>query len=84
MCDLVIELGVVQGVIVVFCDSQSVIHLTKNDMYLSKTKHIDVKNRYIKDAIAAGEIVMNKIHNSENPADTLTKSLFLLASSNII
>ena len=37
---LVIDLGIPQGVTVVFSDSQSAIFLTKNDPYHSKTKHI--------------------------------------------
>jgi len=40
---LVIELGVPQGTTVVFSDNQNAIHLTKNDAYHSKTKHISVK-----------------------------------------
>jgi len=62
---------------VVFSDSQSAIHLTKNDAYHSKTKHISVKYRYVRDTVAAGEIVMRKVHTSENPAYMLTKPLFI-------
>ena len=39
---LVEDLGLHQGVITVFCDSQSAIHLTKHQMYHERTKHIDV------------------------------------------
>lgn len=70
---LVIELGIAQGVIVVFCDSQSAIHLTKNDMHHSKNKHIDVRRHYIRDIVAIGKIVVEKVHTSENPGDMLTK-----------
>ena len=72
---LVTELGVPQDTTVVFSDSQSAIHLTKNDAYHSKTKHIRVKYHYVRDTIAAGEIVVKKVHTSENPADMLTKPL---------
>ena len=40
---LIVELGVPQGVTTMFSDSQSAIHLTKNDAYHSKTKHISIK-----------------------------------------
>jgi len=60
---------------VVFSDSQSAIHLTKNDVYHSKTKHISVNYYYIRDTVVAGEIAMRKVHTSENPADMLTKPL---------
>ena len=69
------ELRVPQNIIVVFLDSQSAIHLTKNNTYYSKTKHISVKYHYVRDTIIAGEIVVRKVHISENPADILTKPL---------
>ena len=72
---LITELGVSQGVITVFSDSQSAIHLTKNDAYHSKAKHISIKYHFIRDTIAAGDITVKKVHTSENPADTLSKSL---------
>jgi len=59
----------------VFSDCQSAIHLTKNDAYHSKAKHISVKYHYVKDTIAAGEIVVKKVHTSENLTDMLTKPL---------
>ncbi|CAL5378711.1 unnamed protein product [Camellia sinensis] len=37
------ELGVKQEKFVVHCDSQSAIDLSKNSMYHSRTKHIDVR-----------------------------------------
>jgi len=74
---LVIELGIPQATTVVFSDSQSAINLTKNDAYHSKTKHISVKYYYVRDTVAAGEIVVKKVHTSENPADMLTKPLLM-------
>ena len=75
MMDLVTELGVPQAATVVFSDSQSAIYLTKNDAYHSKTKHISIKYHYVRDTVAAGEIVVRKVHISENLADMLTKPL---------
>lgn len=72
---LVMDLGIPQGVTVVFSDSQSAIFLTKNDAYHSKTKHVEVKYHYVRDTIAQREIVVEKVHTSENPADMLTKPL---------
>ena len=51
--------------------------MTKNDAYHSKTKHISVKCHSIRDTIAAGEIVVKKVHTLENPADMLTKPLLI-------
>ncbi|KAM3344821.1 hypothetical protein P3S68_024530 [Capsicum galapagoense] len=75
LCGLILELGVSQATTVVFSDSQSVIYITKNDAYHSKTKHIIVKYHYIRDTMTAGEIIVKKVHTLENPANILTKLL---------
>ena len=75
MRGLVTELGVLEDTTVVFSNSQSAIYLTKNDAYHSKTKHISIKYRYVRDTVAAEEIAMRKVHTLENPADMLTKPL---------
>jgi len=61
----------------VFSDSQSAIHLTKNDAYNSKTKHISVKYHYVRDTITAWEIVVKKGHTLDNPTDMLSKPLHI-------
>jgi hypothetical protein len=75
MRGLVSELGVPQDVIKVYCDSHSAICLTKNDMFQFKTKHIDIKYHFIRDVVAEGKIIVEKVHTDENPADMLTKPL---------
>ncbi|KAG8482828.1 hypothetical protein CXB51_024043 [Gossypium anomalum] len=59
----------------VFCDSQSVIFLTKDQMFHERTKHIDVQYDFVRDIIARGDIVVSKISTHENPADMMIKSL---------
>ncbi|KAG8480197.1 hypothetical protein CXB51_024909 [Gossypium anomalum] len=59
----------------VFCDSQSVIFVTKDQMFNERTKHIDVRYHFVRDIIACGDIVVSKISTHENPADMMTKSL---------
>ena len=46
---LVGDLGVSQNEITAFCDSQSAIHLIKNQMYHKRTKNIDVRMHFISD-----------------------------------
>ncbi|KAL0460800.1 UNVERIFIED_CONTAM: Retrovirus-related Pol polyprotein from transposon TNT 1-94 [Sesamum latifolium] len=72
---LVKELGVEQGGVQLHCDSQSAIYLAKNQVYHARTKHIDVRYHKIKELIASGEIILLKVHTSENAADMLTKPL---------
>ena len=47
-----------QGITTIYCDSQSAIHLTKNQMYQKKTKHIDVKFYLIRDIIVQGKVLV--------------------------
>jgi hypothetical protein len=44
---LISDLDLQQDETVVFCDSQSAIHLTKNQMYHEMTKHIDVRYHFL-------------------------------------
>jgi len=57
----------------IFCDSQSAICLTKNQMYHERTKHIDVRYHFIRDVVARGDLKVSKISTHDNPADMMTK-----------
>ncbi|GKV28505.1 hypothetical protein SLEP1_g37549 [Rubroshorea leprosula] len=69
---LVSDLGVEQNEMV-FCDSQSAIHLTKNTMYHERTKHIQVRYHFVREVISNGDVLVEKISTDENPADMMTK-----------
>jgi hypothetical protein len=70
---LVKELGMNQGGVQMHCDSQSAIYLAKSQVYHARTKHIDVRFHKIRELIVTGDIVLEKVHTSENAADMLTK-----------
>ncbi|KAH9790306.1 Integrase catalytic domain-containing protein [Citrus sinensis] len=67
------NLGLTQEHINVYCDSQSAIHLTKNQVYHARTKHIDVRFHFVREIVDDGKILLQKIKTAENPADMLTK-----------
>ena len=69
------ELGVRQERYVLFCDSQSAIHLSKNPTFHSKSKHIELRYHWIRDVLEKKELVLEKIHTSENGSDMMTKSV---------
>ncbi|GKE55157.1 transposable element, partial [Tanacetum coccineum] len=73
--DLVGVLGMQQDHTVVHCDSQTAIHLSKNQVYHERTKHIDVRYHFIREVISEGVVHVRKIHTTNNPADMLTKSV---------
>ena len=56
-----------------FCDSQSDICLTKDQMFHERTKHIHVKYHYVRDVVAQGKLKVCMISTHDNPADMLTK-----------
>jgi len=70
---LVNKLGVQQGGVQLHYDSQSVIYLTKNQIYHDRTKHINVKFHKIRELIASSEILLQKIGTAENATNMLTK-----------
>ncbi|KAG8498774.1 hypothetical protein CXB51_005214 [Gossypium anomalum] len=41
----------------IFCDSQSAIFLTKDQMFHKRTKHIDVRYHFVRDIITRGDII---------------------------
>jgi hypothetical protein len=57
------------------CDSQNAIYLVKNQMYHTRTKHIDMRIHKIRELVATSELLLEKIHTSENAMDILTKPI---------
>ena len=68
------ELGFVQDKYLLFVDSQSAIHLGKNSTFHSRSKHIDVKYHWIRDALDAKLLELAKIHTDDNGAELLGNS----------
>ena len=66
-------MGVGHRHITVYCDSQSAIHLAKNQVLHARTKHIDVRYHFVREILEEGEILLMKISTTENPADMMTK-----------
>lgn len=69
------EHSVDHGVIVVYCDSQSAICFTKDQMYHERTKHIVVQYHFILEILVDGYINVLKIGTENNHIDMLTKLL---------
>uniref|UniRef100_A0A2N9HUM1 Integrase catalytic domain-containing protein n=1 Tax=Fagus sylvatica TaxID=28930 RepID=A0A2N9HUM1_FAGSY len=78
------ELGLNQVGVQMHCDSQSAIYLTKNQVYHARTKHIDVRFHKIRELIVRGDIVLEKVHTSENAVDMLTKPIMIAKSKHCL
>ena len=70
---LVAKLSLVQLESILRCDSQSSIHLIKNQRFHERTKHIDVRFHFIRDVVNEGVIKVENVITDDNAADMLTK-----------
>ena len=59
--------------IIIFCDNKSAI--AKNPIYHSRTKHIDIKHHFIREAIEEGYVELKFCRSEEQLADIFTKAL---------
>ncbi|GJS37477.1 retrovirus-related pol polyprotein from transposon TNT 1-94 [Tanacetum coccineum] len=70
---LLIEVGVNLRSVIVNCDNQSEIHLSRNAMFHERTKHINVRYHFIREIMESKEIEVAKIGTKDNAADAFTK-----------
>lgn len=73
--DFAKKLKLQNQVIIVHCDSQSVIHLSKNSYYNERTKYIDVKLHFVREIIERGEVKVMKVSSDHNVVDMIIKVL---------
>ncbi|GKF17669.1 hypothetical protein Tco_0062587 [Tanacetum coccineum] len=55
-------------------DNESTICIVKNPVFHSKTKHIEIRHHFIRDAYEKKLIQVQKIHTDNNVAELLTKA----------
>nr|GEW15228.1 putative ribonuclease H-like domain-containing protein [Tanacetum cinerariifolium] len=58
----------------IYIDNESTICRVKNPVFHSKTKHIEIRHHFIRDAFEKKLIQVLKIHTDDNVADLLTKA----------
>ena len=60
----------------VHCDSQSAIHLARNqNTFHRRSKHINIKYNFIRDEVEHKRVIFKKIDTKDNLADMMTKPL---------
>ena len=69
------ELGKKQENNILYCDSQSAIHLAKNPSFHSRTKHIQVRYHFIRLILEDKILKLEKISGAQNLADMLMKAV---------
>lgn len=73
--NLMSELTFKQCVIKIYCDNQSALKLATSHQSHNRSKHIDVRYHYVRDAIKNKFVEIEYISTQEMPADLLTKGL---------
>ncbi|GJX79328.1 hypothetical protein Tco_0327477 [Tanacetum coccineum] len=58
----------------IYIDNKSTICIVKNPVFHSKTKHIEIRHHFIRNAYEKKLIQVLKIHTDDNVADLLTKA----------
>lgn len=59
--------------ITIHSDNKGALELAKNNQYSPRTKHIDIKHKFVNEKITKGEINFEYTSTEEMPADILTK-----------
>ncbi|KAI5339065.1 hypothetical protein L3X38_018337 [Prunus dulcis] len=65
------EFGIAQDLVVIQSDSQSAICLVKNQVFHGRSKNIDLRYHRIRDWVNDGDIMIRKVHATENASDCL-------------
>jgi hypothetical protein len=61
--------------VVIHCDNQGAIALAKNDQFHARTKHIDIQEKWVREAVATKEVELQYISTDLQLSDGLTKPL---------
>lgn len=61
--------------VVVYCDNQSTIKVSKNGIKADRTKHVDIKYHFITDVINEGKVTLKWVPTERQEADIFTKAL---------
>ena len=60
---------------ILYEDNEAAIYLSKNEHVSARTKHIDVRQHYIREHINNGHGTIVKVKSEKNFADVLTKNV---------
>ncbi|KFM76507.1 Retrovirus-related Pol polyprotein from transposon TNT 1-94, partial [Stegodyphus mimosarum] len=66
----------------IYCDNQGAQKITKNSVFHSRTKHIDIRHHFAREVYERGELDVQYMPTSEMGADMLIKSLIPVKHQN--
>lgn len=69
------EIFEIKESVTIYCDNKGALQVLLNNSYSPRTKHMDIKDKFIREKINDGEINVRYMETSEMPADILTKAV---------
>jgi len=69
------DYGIVLDHIPIKCDSTSAINLSKNPVFHSRTKYIEIRHHFLRDHVLKGDYVLEFVDTKNQLADIFTKPL---------
>lgn len=73
--NLMLEIGVVQGPLLIYNDNQGALKLSENPVFHNRSKHIDMRYHFLRDKVKVGTVTFKHISTNRMIADILTKGL---------
>jgi len=70
------ELGFEERPLLIRGDNQGALKLAENEENHRRTKHIDIRFRFLRDVVENGSFKLEYVSTDDNVADALTKPLF--------
>jgi len=73
MQKLLLDYGIRQEHLTIYCDNTSAINISKNHVQHSRTKHIKIQHHFIRELVEDGTLTLEFIHTDDQKADLFTK-----------
>ena len=75
MQKLLLDYGIRQEHLTIYCKNTSAINISKNPIQHSRTKHIEIQLHFIRELVEDGTLTLEFIHTDDQKTDLFTKPL---------
>jgi hypothetical protein len=70
-----VDYNIKLGSVPLLCNNESAVKIAKNPVLHSRTKHIDIRNHFLREKEANGDIALQNVRSEEQLVDIFTKPL---------